>query len=119
MHHSAKVSTFRKAQQLRRRMTDAETLLWEHLKSRKLEGYKFRKQHPISRYILDFYCHSEKLAIEIDGPNHNLKATQVYDSDRTSNLIELGIKTIRFTNEEVLKDVESVKRKIIAEIKKK
>jgi very-short-patch-repair endonuclease len=120
MHHSAKPSTFKNAYRLRTDLTPAELMLWEHLKSKQLGGYKFRSQHPITRYILDFYCHEVKLAIELDGSVHDSKDAKFYDDDRDNNLSELGVHTIRFRNENVLEDIENVKRKIlqkIAEIK--
>ncbi len=101
MHLNAKPSTFRNAYKLRKDMTAAEKILWEELKNKKLGGLKFRRQHAISRYVLDFYCHKSKLGIEIDGKYHENKAQKLYDDDRTMNLEKDNIQVIRFTNEEV------------------
>lgn len=93
-------------------MTPSERILWEELKMKKVGGFKFRNQHPIYRYILDFYCHEKKLAIEIDGDIH--KSRLDYDQYRDNYLESIGIITLRFRNEEVVNDVEYV----LAEIKK-
>lgn len=112
MHHGAKAQTFRNARELRDNMTPAETKLWEALRNKQLSGLKFRRQHPVSRYILDFYCFKKKLGIELDGGYHSEKTQQFYDKDRTKNLEELGIQIIRFTNEDVLQDLDRVLNKI-------
>ena len=84
-------STFKNARVLRDHMTPAESLLWEHLKVKKLGGHKFRCQHPISGYVLDFYCHRAKLAIELDGSIHDATPQQLYDQERTKDLNIEGI----------------------------
>jgi Protein of unknown function (DUF559) len=68
-----------RAQLLRKRATDAERILWRDLRNRNFAGYKFRRQHPFDRYILDFYCPAAKLAIELDGGGHNYRAGQILD----------------------------------------
>lgn len=93
---------FSKAQSLRNRMTDAEIVLWNELKGNRINGYKFRRQHPIHFFIVDFYCHKLKLIIEIDGKYHETKEQKEKDEYRTKLLQEYGLKVIRFTNEEVL-----------------
>ncbi len=70
MHDGASPKIFRYAHILRKNMTEPELKLWEFLKKHPL-GYKFRRQHPIHKYILDFYCHKKRLSIEVDGKNHN------------------------------------------------
>jgi len=112
MHLNAKPSTFRYAKELRNRMTFAEKILWVELRNRKLSNLKFRRQHSIMRYILDFYCHQAKLGIELDGKYHEDKAQQLYDKNRTENLALHNIEIIRFTNEEVINDLQSVLLKI-------
>jgi very-short-patch-repair endonuclease len=67
MHFGADAFTFRKAEELRINMTKAEKLLWEEIRNNKLDGLKFRRQHPIGRFIVDFYCHKLKIIIELDG----------------------------------------------------
>ena len=97
---------FQRAEVLRKKMTEAEKILWEVLKTKKLSGYKFRRQHPILKFILDFYCHESKLGIEIDGQVHNSKEQRFYDEDRTDILKEYGIKIIRFHNNEIIENLE-------------
>ena len=108
MHLSAKVSTFRNAKKLRTKMTPAEEVLWAAIKNKQLDGLKFRRQHPISRYVLDFFCTRAKLGIEVDGKYHEEKAQKLYDVDRTDNLKLSNIKIIRFTNQEVLNQLDQV-----------
>lgn len=101
MHDGATPSVFRNASKLREHMTEPEIKLWEYLKT-KPKNFKFRRQHPIAGYVLDFYCHRLRLSIEIDGGYHLKKEQKVKDSERTNYLNELGITEIRFTNEDVL-----------------
>ena len=75
---------------------------------KKLDGIKFRRQHPINRYILDFYCHITKLSIEVDGQYHMTKSQKTYDEDRAKNLKAPGITEIRFTNEEITSNLSKV-----------
>ncbi len=96
------------ARELRFRLTDAEKLLWNLLRNRRFYGFKFRRQHPVSRYILDFYCHNAKLAVELDGSGHAGDAQKVYDTDRTKELEGAGIIVLRFWNSDVLENIESV-----------
>jgi len=105
MHLNAKPSTFRNARKLRSDMTPAETILWSALKNRQVGGFKFRRQHAISRYVLDFYCHKVKLGIELDGSYHLEKSQQFYDTDRTQNLALFNIEIIRFENIEVIESI--------------
>ena len=114
MYFGASPEIFRRAKELRKNMTNAEKILWEELKDKKLGGLKFRNQHPISKYILDFYCHNKKIGIEIDGEIHNDKARKFYDTDRTENLYSFGIKIIIFKNEEIFNNIEDVKKKILS-----
>ena len=94
MHHNASATIFERAKLLRQKETTAEKELWRHLKGKQLDGYKFRRQHPTGRYILDFYCHTGKLGIEIDGGYHQDKLQQWVDSDRTHFLEKLGLRII-------------------------
>ena len=96
------------ARSLRGRHTDAENLLWMFLRDRRMAGFKFRRQHPLARYIIDFYCHEAKLAIELDGGGHNDAVSKEYDQLRSSELESAGIYVIRFWNNEVLKDCGAV-----------
>ncbi|MCY4451361.1 MAG: DUF559 domain-containing protein [Immundisolibacterales bacterium] len=96
------------ARHLRINQTDAEQLLWALLRSRRFAGKKFRRQHPIGRYILDFYCHECKLAVELDGGQHNDAETKLRDDRRSGFLDEQGIRVVRFWNHDVLQQTESV-----------
>ena len=89
MHLDARPSTFKHAATLRAQMTPAEIVLWEHLRERRMEGIRFRRQHPFSRYVGDFYAHSLKLTIEADGVYHDHPTQQIYDADRTENLNQI------------------------------
>ena len=86
--------------------------MWELLRNKKLNGLKFRRQHPLSNYIADFYCHEKKLVIELDGAIHDTKENMDYDKVRTLHLNEEGIIVVRFRNEEVMNEVEVVLKKI-------
>jgi len=107
---------YAKAKHLRKNMTEAETLLWEQLRASRLGGYKFRRQHPIGIYIADFYCHQKKLAIELDGRQHNQPAAQEYDNARTRQLQLSQIKVLRFTNQQVLKHLDQIIEEVAKEL---
>ena len=98
------------AKQLRKNMTEAETILWEEL--RQLDGYHFRRQHPINDYIADFICLSAHLIIEVDGKYHDMPQQQVDDDMRTDALSKMGYTVVRFTNEEIITDVDRVVNEI-------
>jgi very-short-patch-repair endonuclease len=108
MFYGAKAATLRAAGMLRRNMTLAEIILWEKLKDKKEFNIKFRRQHPVYVFIVDFYCHKYKLAIEIDGEIHNDKETIEYDKRRTAELNKFGIRVIRFPNDQVICNIDSV-----------
>ena len=99
------------AKRMRKEPTDAEAALWELLRDKKL-GDKFRRQHLIDDFIVDFVCLSKNLVIEVDGGYHNDPTQKEYDQQRTLYLNEKGFKVIRFTNEEVLGNTEAVLTKI-------
>lgn len=102
----ASKSTIEKARVLRKEMTNSEQLLWEKLRKKQFEGHHFRRQHAIDCYIVDFYCHDLKLIIEIDGAIHQYQ--KEYDTNRQKFLEELGLKVIRFSNDEVEDNIEHV-----------
>ena len=104
---------------LRKKQTDAEKLLWSNLRNRKLNGYKFRRQHAIKSYIVDFYCAEKMLSVELDGGIHNKKEQKEYDHARTEFLMEQGITELRFTNEEVFDNILDVLDKIKIELNRK
>ena len=97
--------------ELRKNQTRAEEKLWWYLRDKRL-GAKFRRQHSIGGYILDFICKDKKLIIEIDGEIHKKKENKEYDDVRDIYFKELGYKTLRFTNDEVENDVKGVVEKI-------
>lgn len=105
-HYNKNLKLF--ARDLRNNSTKAEIRVWtELLRAKKMLGYPFLRQRPIDRYIADFLCKDLKLIIEIDGGSHNMKGN--YDKQRDERLKELGYTTLRFTNEEVILNIENVK----------
>ena len=91
---------------MRREPTPAEELLWRRLRGRKLQGLKFRRQHPLERFILDFYCPDVRLAVEVDGPVHQYSREE--DNLRAEFLASQGIRILRFSNEVVLDSTDKV-----------
>ncbi|TSJ41121.1 imidazole glycerol phosphate synthase subunit HisF [Mucilaginibacter corticis] len=106
---------FRNAEALRHRMTEAETILWEYLRNNQL-GKKFRRQHPIGIYIADFYCHKQRLIIELDGEIHNIPDIVANDVERQKYLESQGIKFLRFKNEQILNQLEKILSTIKSEL---
>ena len=106
LHTKKELQDYR--QQLRKKMTSAEAFLWTQLKARKLDNIRFTRQHSIGYYIVDFYCASEKLIIELDGAYHNTTKAQEYDRIRTVYLESVGYKVIRFENKMVFDFLPSV-----------
>jgi adenine-specific DNA-methyltransferase len=95
-------------------MTDAERHLWRHLRRKQMSDFKFRRQHPFGDYILDFVCLEAMLVVEVDGGQHN--AHQEEDSKRTEYLEQSGFRVLRFWNNDVLNDIESVTAEIWREL---
>ena len=95
-----------RARELRRTNTDAEALLWRYLRNRGVHGCKFTRQEPIGSHIADFACRTRKLAIELDGRHHD--SQQAHDRARTETLRSLGYRVVRFSNVDVLANVEGV-----------
>ena len=114
MHYKASKTIFQYAEVLRKKMTEAEKIVWERL-CKNQPGVRIRRQHPIYKYIADYYCHELKLVIEIDGGIHLSKENRQYDISRDITLNEFGIQIIRFTNDQVINDIDQ----IIEEIKRK
>ena len=103
-----------RAIELRGNQTDAERLLWQQLRRRQLGGHRFRRQHPISRYVVDFLCFEKRLVVEIDGGQ---RATQAaHDVERTASLVDRGYRVLRFWNNQVLTELEAVKEVISHEL---
>jgi len=108
MHYGADTFSFHTAESLRKTETYPEKVLWEALRNKRLDGLKFRRQHPINRFIVDFYCHEYKLVVEIDGSIHDDKDVKEKDIYRENELKNYGLKIVRFTNQEVTKNINQV-----------
>jgi very-short-patch-repair endonuclease len=117
MYFRAKPGTLESARILRKRMTPCEILLWEKLKGKQLLGLRFRSQHPIDIFIADFYCHEARLVVEIDGEIHEGQID--YDDGREAEIEKYGIKIIRFTNDEVINNLDNVVNKIKSIVKER
>lgn len=111
MFYGASNLIFEKAKVLRNNMTHAELVLWEYLRTHPL-GFKFRRQHPLGIFIVDFYCHKLKLVIEVDGNIHDSEEAQNRDKEREVAIVRDGLKMMRFKNDEVLKESQIVFQKI-------
>ena len=110
IHNKPELKQFRRA--LRNNSTSAEAMLWTYLKEKQLEGRKFRRQHSIGNYIVDFYCPCEQLVIELDGENHFWEDGLQQDINRSNYLHTIGIRVIRFENKWIFEDLEFVLREI-------
>ena len=97
-----------RAKQLRQTMTRAETLLWRYLKANRIDGPGFRRQTPIQNYIADFVCFSAKLVIELDGESHDSEERQRADEKRDAFFLSEGFQVLRFTNDQVMSNLEGV-----------
>jgi imidazole glycerol-phosphate synthase subunit HisF len=111
MFFGATYSIFQNARQLRKNMTEAEKLLWNYLKDNP-KGFKFRRQHPLSIYIADFYCYKAKLVIEVDGNIHNEEEVKRNDEARQQYIEQNGLTVVRFTNKEVFSNIDEVLKTI-------
>ena len=99
-----------RARDLRQTSTPPEQLLWIALRNGQIGGLKFRRQHPIGAYVVDFYCHAAALVVEVDGMSHDDKMQQ--DARKTKHLEQQGLQVLRVTNEDVMRDLDAVTRKI-------
>ncbi|MCK9398738.1 MAG: endonuclease domain-containing protein [Bacteroidales bacterium] len=104
------------AADLRKTMTDTEKILWNKLRNRQVAGFRFRRQHPIREFVVDFFCYEAMLVIEIDGDVHEEAYQKERDVERTKILRSLGLMELRFKNAAVLKNIESVIKKIESEL---
>jgi len=111
LHNLPKLKTFRKT--LRNHLTPAEATLWNLLKNKQLDGRKFRRQHSVGNYVIDFYCPAEKLAVELDGEGHNGVARSKKDQQKDLFLRQAGILVLRFENQVVCNHPEG----LLAQIK--
>jgi very-short-patch-repair endonuclease len=98
------------ARRMRRQPTEAEQVLWERLRGRQVAGFKFRRQHPINRFVVDFCCPEAKLVVEVDGPVHGRQVEP--DAAREEELCSLDLRVLRFDNDAVLKATDKVLRAI-------
>ena len=112
LHQGTNAATQEYAREIRQRTTEAEQKLWALLRNRQVKRKKFRRQHAIANYVVDFYCNECKLAIELDGNFHTETKAKEYDASRTALLNELGITVLRFWNEEVINDPSKVLQRI-------
>jgi very-short-patch-repair endonuclease len=106
MYFGATPPIFKMAKELRKEETEAEKMLWKKLNKKQIMGLHFRRQHPINMFIADFYCAKIKLVIEIDGSIHEIPEYQQHDTGRSEILNDFGITVIRFTNEQVLEEID-------------
>ena len=116
MFYGASPILFEFAKKLRNNPTETESFLWDFLSKNEFSSIRFKRQHPVLYFIADFYCHKAKLIIEIDGGYHQISEQYQYDVNRDAELEKLGLKTIRFTNEQVLFETEKVLQEIRTEI---
>jgi len=98
------------ARELRHNMTEAEKILWQHLRANRLDGFHFRRQQIIGKYIVDFYCHAASLIVELEGDIHEQQVE--HDAEREADLVGRGLLVVRFKNEEVKHDLGSVLARI-------
>jgi very-short-patch-repair endonuclease len=110
-------SQLEKRRLLRNNMTKAEGLLWAEIRNKKVEGAKFRRQSSIGSYVVDFYCPKLRLAIEVDGATHNTEDEKEYDKDRQTEIEQLSIEFLRFTNDRIYKDMVNVIEEIRAKVR--
>ena len=104
------------AKRLRQNPTSAEAIMWAHLKGKKLNGHRFRRQHPVGPYIADFACVAQKLIVEIDGATHSTAQEIAHDQQRTGFLTSKGWRVLRITNPDVYDNLEGVLEAIAAEL---
>ena len=119
MFYGALPIHFELAKKLRNNQTEAELFLWDNLQRLAHLNIRFKRQHPVLYFVADFYCHKAKIIIEVDGGYHDIPEQYLYDRNRESELNELGLKVVRFTNVEVLNSIELVLRTIEKEIKER
>ena len=103
---------------LRVKQTEAEKILWQKLRSRQIDGFKFFRQYSIGKYIADFYCSELRLVIELDGSHHYEENVFEYDKIREEFMKSLDIKTIRFNNLDVFKNLDEVMERVYFEVRK-
>jgi len=100
------------SQKLRNEMTAAESVLWSRLRKKQLAGMTFHRQKPLLGYVVDFYCAKVSLVVELDGQQHFEKEQRLYDEQRSRELQSLGIRVVRFSNRQVMEELEQVVEQI-------
>jgi len=110
--YGASSEIIKRAAELRKNLTEAEKHLWCKIGKHQVNGLRFRKQHPISKFIVDFYCHTALLIIEVDGDVHLNEEVTERDEGREHELRKLGLNVLRFTNYDVLNNIDGVVEKI-------
>jgi len=108
MFYNASPAIHEKAKELRACMTPSEKILWGRLRLLREKGFIFRRQHPMLRFIADFYCHQARLVVEVDGGIHKDMDRAAYDVGRTAEMTAYGVQVIRFTNEQVQQNLDEV-----------
>ena len=101
------------AERLRREMSPPEVILWQHLRAERLEGLRFRRQHPVGRFVLDFYCDAARLAVEVDGAQHFEDDAVARDAERDAWCASRGIETLRVPAIDVFSELNGVLRLIL------
>jgi len=117
MYFGAKPSIFKLARELRKNETEAEKSIWSKLNKNQVIGLQFRRQHPINIFIADFYCPRLKLVIEVDGSIHEITEYQDHDIGRSEFMNDYGITVIRFTNKQILNDLDGTVNQIEITVK--
>lgn len=112
MYFGAKPSMFKLAKELRKTQTETEKVLWSKLNKNQILGLQFRRQHPIDKFIVDFFCAKIKLVVEIDGSIHDIPEYQNHDLGRTDILNDFGITVVRFTNEQIINEIDYIVNQI-------
>ena len=110
------MADIRRARQLRKKETWAEKLVWGWLRDRRFNGYKFRRQHPIGIYYLDFFCEEAELNVELDGSQHGFPDQRKHDTEREKFLKSRGIKTLRFWNSHLRRNDQAIRDTIFNEL---
>ena len=113
MFYKASPYSFERAKELRKCLTEAEMILWNYLRTKPF-GYKFRRQHPIGKYVVDFFCYKLNLIIEADGSVHEEPEIKKQDEERQKKLESMGLRILRFTNKEISDDQKTVITRINA-----
>lgn len=111
-YFGATAKIFERARALRKISTEAEKILWKQLKAKKFSGLKFRRQHPINKFIADFFCDKLNLIIEIDGGIHQIEEVEERDIAREKVLKEFGFTILRFTNNDIIYNIDFILNKI-------